>query len=105
MNIRQVMINGKRWFLRHKKNLHSGNETFWGHADYDTTTITIDTAAKEETLLDTRIHEFTHGFFDSGNQPLLHEDTVTRFSTELGMYLWRHGYRCPQDEDWGEDKV
>lgn len=100
---RQIKVNGQTWKVRRKRGLHSGDETYWGYADYPTKTMTIDSAAKEETLLDTRIHEFVHAFFDSSKQPLFSEETVTRFSTDLGMYLWRCGYRCPEDEEWGED--
>ena len=99
--LRTFRANGRRFRERMSKRRLTldGNEV-WGFIDYVKGEVVIDKEASEETLLDTRIHEFTHGFFDAGRQRLLHEDTVERFATELRIYLWRHGYRCPADEDW-----
>jgi hypothetical protein len=83
--------------------LKYSGERIWGLICYEQGIIEIDVEAKEETLLDTHIHEFTHSFFDAGNQRLLHEETVERFATDLMRYLWRLGYRCPSDEEFGEE--
>jgi len=101
--VRSFRANGKRWAVGTKPNLRGNGGQAWGRIDYDEGNVWIDSQAKEETLLDSRIHEFDHAFFDARNQCLLHEDTVTRHATELMAYLWRLGYRCPEDEEWGKE--
>lgn len=99
--VRSLRANGRRWRVGTKPNLRLDGEQIWGRIDYGEGKIWLDSQAKEETLLDTRIHEFGHAFFDAGNQLLLNEATIDRFSTELMIFLWRCGYRCPGDEEWG----
>lgn len=101
--VRHFRANGRRFGLRTAKGLRQDGERLWGDIDYEKGQVRVDSTAKEETLMDTRIHEFTHGFFDAGNQRLLHEETVDRFATELTIFLRRLGYRCPDDDDYGED--
>jgi len=101
--VRSFWANGKRFLVALRKNLRNEGEQLWGRIDYDEgNKVWIDSQAAEETLLDTRIHEFTHAFFDAGSRRLLHEDTVDLFATDLMRFLWRCGYRCPGDDEWGD---
>lgn len=104
MRPRRTKINGKTWKIRWVARLghpKDPDET-WGEFDPNTKTIKVVKSLKEKDRLDTVIHEFTHGFFDSGPQHLLHEEIVKQYGIELAEHLRKHGYRCPEDEGWGK---
>lgn len=100
--VRSFRANGKKFRFKTTPNLTDEGEKCWGLVHYEPhNTIQIERGARDEIRLDTIIHEFVHAYFDSGDERLFHEDTVTRFATEAARLLWRLGYRCPDDQQHG----
>jgi len=81
----RVTIGGRQWRIVFGK----VKPSLCGECDYDTRTIRISDELEGVERLDTIIHEVAHAAF-----PIMAEESVLEFGSELAAILDRLGYRC-----------